>query len=84
MVTDTRTRFEAHLLAALEEAEDDETRYHIREGLQLAQFEGRHDGSPTDTGTSRRESEGRSDPTGDGSRRPLARVFASTPLRHVD
>lgn len=91
MVTDTRSRFEEHLMAALDEAESGEATYHIRQGLQLIQFEGPRDGTVTDTARRRREREGRhlergtrSDGSRGESRRSLARLFAESPLLDED
>lgn len=78
MVADTRAKFEEHLLAALDEAESGEATYHIREGLQLAECEGRRVASDETTVDRRRE--GRTDHSRGPARRSLARLFDSRPL----
>lgn len=82
MVADTRAKFEQHLLAALDEAESGEASYHIREGLQLAECEGRRVASEEATVDGRRES--RTDHSRGSTRRSLARLFDSSPLNDED
>lgn len=82
MVADARSRFEEHLMTALDEVESGEAAYHIREGLQLVQCE--RDDAESVTAISRRRREGRTDGSRGACRRSLARMFDSSPLDGED